>query len=118
MTYNAAIVATWAISAMCFLGLLVLWPEPEPEPAPPPEPAKQITINLDLTKPALGACLNAFLRFGQGGPINDYECRVNGSEVQLFGPAWDEYAQHPDGSPPKKLLGAVEMQTEQAVGHD
>lgn len=81
--------------------------------AEPPQP-QALSVNLDLTKPALSACLNAFLRYSQGGPIEDYECRVDGSKVHLYGPAWDEYSQHPQGSPPKKHLGAVQMATQGA----
>lgn len=68
-------------------------------------------ISLDVTHNALDACLVAFLRFGQGGPLKDYRCSVEGRSVVLHGPNWSQFSQFntPGGTPPPQKLGAVAL---------
>lgn len=103
---NATAVATLGILAAAMLGMYAIENQPKPQ-SPEPE---TISVNLDLTKPALSACLNAFLRYGQGGPISDYRCEVEGASVALYGPNWAKYSQGPNGTPETIRLGAVRME--------
>lgn len=109
MSPNATAVATLCIWTALVLGAMYAIENQPPPPPPEPQP---ISVNLDLTKPALSACLNAFLRYGQGGPISDYRCEVEGATVALYGPNWAKYSQGPNGPPETIRLGAVRMEAQ------
>lgn len=104
----------WACLFVALMALLVavftggFRQEPK-QPEMQPQPA-DLRVELNLTDEALSACLNAFLRYGLGGPVQDYRCEVEGPSVELWGPAWDEYRQVSGGTPPAKRLGAVRME--------
>lgn len=100
----AVVVALLGLAAVAIAANTALkWRKSEPQPLP----QNELTVNLNLTAPALSACLNAFLRYAQGGPVSDYECRVNGADVELWGPNWSAPN---DGNPPTSYLGAVRME--------
>lgn len=103
----------WACMFVALLATIVIaFTRPaKVEPSPPVEPAPiDLRVNLDLTETALSACLTAFIRYGLGGPVSDYECRVDGPVVALYGPSWHKYQSHADGKPPTAKLGAVRME--------
>lgn len=105
---------SWACLFVAILAIIVLAFRPAAAAPPEPQPADlRVTIDrvtLDLTETALSACLTAFMRFGLGGPVADYECRVEGPSVALYGPSWHKFSQHADGKPPVAKLGAVAME--------
>lgn len=104
---------SWACLFVAILAIIVLAFRPAAA-APEPQPTDlRVTIDrvtLDLTETALTACLTAFIRFGLGGPVADYECRVEGPSVALYGPSWNKFSQHADGKPPVAKLGAVGLE--------
>ena len=98
------ILGAFALTAVMIVAQTALeWRKSEPQPLP----QNNLTVNLNLTAPALSACLNAFLRYAQGGPVSDYECRVNGADVELWGPNWSAPN---NGNPTTSFLGAVRME--------
>lgn len=100
----------WACLFVAALAAIVIAFTRPAKVEPPVQPAIDLRVSLDLTETALSACLTAFIRYGLGGPVSDYECRVNGPVVALYGPSWHKYQSHADGKPPVAKLGAVRME--------
>lgn len=101
----------WACAFVILLAAIVIAFTRPVQVQPPVQPAPiDLRVSLDLTETALSACLTAFIRYGLGGPVSDYECRVDGPVVALYGPSWHKYQSHANGKPPVAKLGAVRME--------
>ncbi len=50
--------------------------------------ARATVISLDLTPVAMEVCKRLFVRYTQGGHVDEYRCRLEGSYVVLYGPNW------------------------------
>ncbi|GIW32422.1 MAG: hypothetical protein KatS3mg071_2596 [Meiothermus sp.] len=68
------------------------------------KPAPQIT--LDLTPEAMNICKRLFVRFMQGGHVDEYHCELHNGAIVLIGPNWHK-AQGDQA--PIEVLGREEL---------
>lgn len=49
---------------------------------------RPLQIRLDLTPAAMETCKRLFVRFMQGGHVDEYRCEVKDGAIVLVGPNW------------------------------
>lgn len=65
---------------------------------------KQIT--LDLTPEAMNICKRLFVRYTQGGHVDEYRCELKSGAIVLIGPNWRKAH---GNTAPTEVLGREEL---------
>ncbi|PWH11667.1 MAG: hypothetical protein DDG60_17120 [Anaerolineae bacterium] len=67
---------------------------------------RPLQIRLDLTPAAMETCKRLFVRYTQGGHVDEYRCEFKDGAIVLIGPNW--HKAHGDQAP-IEVLGREEL---------